>query len=149
MIFQKFGVVTEAEIIYNTRGSKGFGFVTFARLQDALSGETQTPTISLYPESPNFMTFSAQQSLNNTFIEGRLITVSSATAKRPSLRKTPKQATPSCCQRRPDDQGCCGEPNQLMIAMAMAYAFADVYHKRTRNEQVQYGAQPRTGPIFH
>merc|ERR1719397_1920425 len=34
-LFIRFGEVTESEIIYNDRGSKGFGFVTMARSEDA------------------------------------------------------------------------------------------------------------------
>lgn len=34
-LFRQFGNVTEAEIISNEKGSKGFGFVTFARSLDA------------------------------------------------------------------------------------------------------------------
>ena len=35
MLFGKFGNVQDAEIIYNDKGSKGFGFVTMTRGQDA------------------------------------------------------------------------------------------------------------------
>ena len=35
MLFGKFGNVEDAEIIYNDKGSKGFGFVTMSRGQDA------------------------------------------------------------------------------------------------------------------
>ena len=35
MLFGKFGTVVEAEIIYNDKGSKGFGFVTMSRGKDA------------------------------------------------------------------------------------------------------------------
>lgn len=33
--FQKFGPILDVEIIFNERGSKGFGFVTFANSSDA------------------------------------------------------------------------------------------------------------------
>ena len=32
---QKFGPILDVEIIFNERGSKGFGFVTFANSSDA------------------------------------------------------------------------------------------------------------------
>ena len=35
MLFGRFGNVEDAEIIYNDKGSKGFGFVTMSRGQDA------------------------------------------------------------------------------------------------------------------
>ena len=34
-LFQKFGPILDVEIIFNERGSKGFGFVTFANSSDA------------------------------------------------------------------------------------------------------------------
>ena len=34
-LFQKFGPILDVEIIFNERGSKGFGFVTFANSADA------------------------------------------------------------------------------------------------------------------
>ena len=55
MLFGKFGYVKDAEIIYNDMGSKGFGFVTMMRGQDA---------------------YRALLKLNNTTIEGRIIMVS-------------------------------------------------------------------------
>ena len=33
--FQGFGNIIDAEIIFNERGSKGFGFVTFMNAEDA------------------------------------------------------------------------------------------------------------------
>ena len=37
VLFGQFGKVEDAEIIYNDKGSKGFGFITMARNQDAPS----------------------------------------------------------------------------------------------------------------
>ena len=34
-MFEKFGKVNEVEIIFNERGSKGFGFVSFANKDEA------------------------------------------------------------------------------------------------------------------
>ena len=52
MLFGKFGNVEGAEILYNDRGSKGFGFVTMSRGQDADL---------------------ARARLNNAIVEGRVI----------------------------------------------------------------------------
>ncbi|RWS07148.1 RNA binding protein fox-1 3-like isoform X3, partial [Dinothrombium tinctorium] len=57
---EPYGRVYSAEVIYNDRGSKGFGFVTFERLCDADR---------------------ARQELNNSIVEGRKIEVNKATAK--------------------------------------------------------------------
>ena len=55
MLFGKFGTVAEAEIIYNDKGSKGFGFVTMSRGKDADY---------------------ALRKLNHAIVEGRVIEVS-------------------------------------------------------------------------
>ena len=65
MLFAKFGNVEDAEIIYNDKGSKGFGFITMARNQDADV---------------------ARMRLHGTIIEGRIIEVNLATPK----NSTPK-----------------------------------------------------------
>ncbi|GMR60632.1 hypothetical protein PMAYCL1PPCAC_30827 [Pristionchus mayeri] len=59
-MFETFGPVTDVEIIFNERGSKGFGFVTMERPEDAEK---------------------AKKELNSTCIEGRKIEVNSATAR--------------------------------------------------------------------
>jgi len=60
MLFGKFGNVEAAEIIYNDKGSKGFGFVTMSRGQDADN---------------------AHRRLNHSIVEGRIIEVNLATPK--------------------------------------------------------------------
>ena len=60
MLFGQFGNVVDAEIIYNDKGSKGFGFVTMARKQDADV---------------------ARGSLHGAIVEGRIIEVNLATPK--------------------------------------------------------------------
>uniref|UniRef100_A0A1I8H388 RRM domain-containing protein n=1 Tax=Macrostomum lignano TaxID=282301 RepID=A0A1I8H388_9PLAT len=55
-----FGHILDVEIIFNERGSKGFGFVTFANNSDADR---------------------ARESLNGTVVEGRKIEVNNATAR--------------------------------------------------------------------
>uniref|UniRef100_A0A0K0FBM4 Ataxin-2 binding protein 1 (inferred by orthology to a D. melanogaster protein) n=1 Tax=Strongyloides venezuelensis TaxID=75913 RepID=A0A0K0FBM4_STRVS len=59
-MFEKFGTVTDVEIIFNDRGSKGFGFVTMDNASDAEK---------------------AKASLNGTTVEGRKIEVNHATAR--------------------------------------------------------------------
>ena len=56
-VFAPFGVVSEAEIISNAKGSKGFGFVTFIRERDADQ---------------------AKSLLHHTVIDGRVIEVNDA-----------------------------------------------------------------------
>jgi len=68
-MFSKFGEVTDAEIIYNDKGSKGFGFVTLSKGKDADM---------------------AQMSLHGSTVEGRVIEVNLATPKMiPSSRSIP------------------------------------------------------------
>ncbi|XP_059173290.1 RNA binding protein fox-1 homolog 2-like isoform X3 [Physella acuta] len=56
----QFGTILDVEIIFNERGSKGFGFVTFANSGDADR---------------------AREKLNGTVVEGRKIEVNNATAR--------------------------------------------------------------------
>ena len=65
MLFAKFGNVEDAEIIYNDKGSKGFGFVTMSRGRDADNAVIR---------------------LNHSIVEGRIIEVNLAT---PKTKKTP------------------------------------------------------------
>lgn len=67
-MFEKFGVVSDVEIIFNERGSKGFGFVTMERPQDAER---------------------ARQELHGSMIEGRKIEVNCATARVHSKKVKP------------------------------------------------------------
>lgn len=59
-LFGKFGHILDVEIIFNERGSKGFGFVTFASQAEAEDAKLQ---------------------LNGSIIEGRKIEVNDATAR--------------------------------------------------------------------
>ncbi|CAB4011636.1 RNA binding fox-1 homolog 2-like isoform X6 [Paramuricea clavata] len=59
-MFGKYGEIIEAEIVYNERGSKGFGFVTMAQAADAMK---------------------ARDNLNGTVIDGRKIEVNNATPR--------------------------------------------------------------------
>lgn len=59
-MFKGFGEVVDAEIIFNERGSKGFGFISFARARDAAR---------------------AKQALHGIVIDGRKIEVNNATPR--------------------------------------------------------------------
>ena len=67
MLFATFGNVEDAEIIYNDKGSKGFGFVTMSRGRDADNARIR---------------------LNQAIVEGRIIEVNLATPKVVGLKKT-------------------------------------------------------------
>lgn len=71
-MFGKFGTIHDVEIIFNERGSKGFGFVTFASASDADR---------------------AREALNGTVVEGRKIEVNNATAR--VQTKKPTTAVPN------------------------------------------------------
>ena len=66
-LFSRFGSVLDAEIIYNDRGSKGFGFITMESGEDADN---------------------ALRRLHHSVVEGRLILVNMATPKKSALVKT-------------------------------------------------------------
>ncbi|XP_031411634.1 RNA binding protein fox-1 homolog 1 [Meleagris gallopavo] len=64
---QQFGKILDVEIIFNERGSKGFGFVTFENSADADR---------------------AREKLHGTVVEGRKIEVNNATARVMTNKKT-------------------------------------------------------------
>uniref|UniRef100_A0A2K5QZL9 RNA binding protein fox-1 homolog 3 n=1 Tax=Cebus imitator TaxID=2715852 RepID=A0A2K5QZL9_CEBIM len=66
-MFGQFGRILDVEIIFNERGSKGFGFVTFETSSDADR---------------------AREKLNGTIVEGRKIEVNNATARVMTNKKT-------------------------------------------------------------
>lgn len=76
-MFGKFGNILDVEIIFNERGSKGFGFVTFGNEADAES---------------------ARAELHGSIVEGRKIEVNNATArvqtKKPATAPTAVGAVP-------------------------------------------------------
>ena len=72
MLFGQFGNVEDAEIIYNDKGSKGFGFITMARSQDADV---------------------ARLRLHGTIVEGRIIEVNLATPKNSTPKPLPSGGT--------------------------------------------------------
>ncbi|XP_054549902.1 RNA binding protein fox-1 homolog 1 [Talpa occidentalis] len=66
-MFGQFGKILDVEIIFNERGSKGFGFVTFENSADADR---------------------AREKLHGTVVEGRKIEVNNATARVMTNKKT-------------------------------------------------------------
>ena len=76
-LFIRFGEVLEAEIVYNARGSKGFGFVTMARSVEADQ---------------------AMKMLPKGVLEGRVIEVNLATEKNNNARPQMKKplTSPGC-----------------------------------------------------
>lgn len=71
-MFSIFGQILDAEIIFNERGSKGFGFVSFSKPSEANS---------------------AKRALDRLFIDGRQIEVNYATPRpRKSISKFPKDS---------------------------------------------------------
>jgi RNA binding protein fox-1 len=67
-LLEPYGVITDVEIIFNERGSKGFGFVTFANSADADQ---------------------AREKMNGTVVEGRKIEINNATARVMSKKTLP------------------------------------------------------------
>ena len=74
MLFGKFGNVEDAEIIYNDKGSKGFGFVTMSRGEDADNALIR---------------------LDNSIVEGRIIEVNLAVPKVTGFKKTSDDSVPA------------------------------------------------------
>ncbi|XP_023245653.1 RNA binding protein fox-1 homolog 2 isoform X1 [Copidosoma floridanum] len=77
-MFGQYGQILDVEIIFNERGSKGFGFVTFANSADADR---------------------ARERLHGTVVEGRKIEVNNATA-RVQTKKPP--TVPNVCVQWPE-----------------------------------------------
>ncbi|KAJ0180472.1 hypothetical protein K1T71_003876 [Dendrolimus kikuchii] len=80
-MFGQYGTILDVEIIFNERGSKGFGFVTFAN-----SGDAER----------------ARERLHGTVVEGRKIEVNNATA-RVQTKKPP--TVPNVCVQWPEVPG--------------------------------------------
>uniref|UniRef100_W8BF35 RNA binding protein fox-1-1 n=1 Tax=Ceratitis capitata TaxID=7213 RepID=W8BF35_CERCA len=77
-MFGQFGTILDVEIIFNERGSKGFGFVTFANSNDAER---------------------ARERLHGTVVEGRKIEVNNATAR---VQTKKVAAVPNVCVQWPE-----------------------------------------------
>ncbi|XP_011550112.2 RNA binding protein fox-1 homolog 1-like isoform X4 [Plutella xylostella] len=111
-MFGQYGTILDVEIIFNERGSKGFGFVTFAN-----SGDAER----------------ARERLHGTVVEGRKIEVNNATA-RVQTKKPP--AVPNVCvqwpeARRPPPPAPLSQPATMLPRAAYAaplHAYAHVYY---------------------
>ncbi|XP_077291875.1 RNA-binding Fox protein 1 isoform X11 [Arctopsyche grandis] len=77
-MFGQYGTILDVEIIFNERGSKGFGFVTFAN-----SGDAER----------------ARERLHGTVVEGRKIEVNNATARVQTKKPT---TVPNVCVQWPE-----------------------------------------------
>uniref|UniRef100_A0A8D9EM67 RNA binding protein fox-1 homolog 1 n=1 Tax=Cacopsylla melanoneura TaxID=428564 RepID=A0A8D9EM67_9HEMI len=93
-MFGQFGPILDVEIIFNERGSKGFGFVTFANSSDADS---------------------ARDRLHGTVVEGRKIEVNNATA-RVQTKKPIVPTIPNVCVQWPTTAEGYRMPWQILTA---------------------------------
>ncbi|CAH2074089.1 unnamed protein product, partial [Iphiclides podalirius] len=112
-MFGQYGTILDVEIIFNERGSKGFGFVTFAN-----SGDAER----------------ARERLHGTVVEGRKIEVNNATA-RVQTKKPP--AVPNVCVQWPEAVLRARAPRDAAPALAHVlprayasplHAYAPVYY---------------------
>ncbi|XP_037904846.1 RNA binding protein fox-1 homolog 2-like isoform X8 [Hermetia illucens] len=108
-MFGQFGTILDVEIIFNERGSKGFGFVTFANSSDAER---------------------ARERLHGTVVEGRKIEVNNATA-RVQTKKTPAvpNGQPSVCLTK---EGAVAAPALVCVQWPEAAALRGVAIQRGR-----------------
>lgn len=102
-LFASYGPILDVEIIFNERGSKGFGFLTFASKEQALK---------------------AMSNLDGRVVEGRQIEVNYATVKGQSKKAiSPKSTVSSSNSLSPPHSTSSISPASL----SMAEAFGDVY----------------------
>ncbi|XP_072345221.1 RNA binding protein fox-1 homolog 3-like isoform X2 [Scyliorhinus torazame] len=130
-MFGQFGKILDVEIIFNERGSKGFGFVTFENSSDADQ---------------------AREKLNATIVEGRKIEVNNATARVVTPKKT---ATPFINAWKinpmvgavyaPDIYTVAGFPYPVAAAAAPAMAYRGS-HLRGRGRAVYNAIRAVTAP---
>ncbi|XP_053269307.1 RNA binding protein fox-1 homolog 3 isoform X3 [Pleuronectes platessa] len=130
-MFGQFGKILDVEIIFNERGSKGFGFVTFETSADADR---------------------AREKLNGTIVEGRKIEVNNATARVMTNKKVANPYTNGWKMNPvvgavygPEFYAVTGFPYPS-VGAAMAYRGA---HLRGRGRAVYnaFRAAPPTPPI--
>ncbi|XP_073944093.1 RNA-binding Fox protein 1 isoform X2 [Choristoneura fumiferana] len=94
-MFGQYGTILDVEIIFNERGSKGFGFVTFAN-----SGDAER----------------ARERLHGTVVEGRKIEVNNATA-RVQTKKPP--TVPNMCVQWPEALALAPGPANALRGVAL------------------------------
>ncbi|KAB0349053.1 hypothetical protein FD754_013910, partial [Muntiacus muntjak] len=99
-MFGQFGKILDVEIIFNERGSKGFGFVTFENSADADR---------------------AREKLHGTVVEGRKIEVNNATARVMTNKKTVNpytNGTVLLCQANQEGSSMYSAPSSLVYTSA-------------------------------
>uniref|UniRef100_A0A0C9Q9B6 Rbfox2 protein n=1 Tax=Fopius arisanus TaxID=64838 RepID=A0A0C9Q9B6_9HYME len=92
-MFGQYGPILDVEIIFNERGSKGFGFVTFANSAHADQ---------------------ARERLHGTVVEGRKIEVNNATA-RVQTKKPP--TVPNVCVQWPEGRCIHDVPEEALLTL--------------------------------
>ncbi|KAM5227945.1 RNA binding protein fox-1 homolog 1 isoform 13-T13 [Ctenodactylus gundi] len=100
-MFGQFGKILDVEIIFNERGSKGFGFVTFENSADADR---------------------AREKLHGTVVEGRKIEVNNATARVMTNKKTVNpytNGTVLLCQANQEGSSMYTAPSSFVYTSAM------------------------------
>uniref|UniRef100_A0A6I8PQ67 RNA binding protein fox-1 homolog 1 n=1 Tax=Ornithorhynchus anatinus TaxID=9258 RepID=A0A6I8PQ67_ORNAN len=100
-MFGQFGKILDVEIIFNERGSKGFGFVTFENSADADR---------------------AREKLHGTVVEGRKIEVNNATARVMTNKKTVNpytNGTVLLCQANQEGSSVYSAPSSLVYTSTM------------------------------
>lgn len=140
-MFGKFGTVNDVEIIFNERGSKGFGFVTF---EDKAEAEL------------------AKQELNGSIIEGRKVEVNDATVRVQSKKIQPTNGGLLRQQQncKPNNKvmirpGVINMPqftqNPMLAQMPQIYAIdpASIYQQQSLLEQQQQLMAPNRFVPMH
>ena len=101
MLFGKFGNVEDAEIIYNDKGSKGFGFVTMSRGEDADNALIR---------------------LDHSIVEGRIIEVNLAVPKVTGFKKSPEDSAPGEVSGKGSRPSSPSSPGSLASSQALIEA---------------------------
>merc|ERR1712226_1596116 len=120
LLFGRYGTVTDVEIIFNEKGSKGFGFVTMSDAKEA---------------------FQARMSLDGAVVEGRRIEVNMATPKVPistrsvflpavSSRKTEVRKEDNGQLRLLEAQARLAEAQLAVLRMQRSILHPKVYNSR-------------------
>ncbi|XP_054290540.1 RNA binding protein fox-1 homolog 1-like isoform X6 [Macrosteles quadrilineatus] len=113
-MFGQFGPILDVEIIFNERGSKGFGFVTFANSADADQ---------------------ARERLHGTVVEGRKIEVNNATAR--VQTKKPPALSNVCAVQWPEGRLDLALP-PLALDTSYRWWLAGLNHAVTRRRSGMY-----------
>lgn len=115
-LFAKFGHILDVEIIFNERGSKGFGFVTFNSIKDAEEAKLQ---------------------LNGSIIEGRKIEVNDATARNNSASQSINSIINSGSKHSALSQRLANHHHQLGNPLNHHHHHLNLHHHLNHNQQVQ------------